>query len=80
MKNIRILLIGLIIGGGAGAKIGAYVSSLLETPTSWSLIEWGAGFGFALGLTISTVVVLARAGAFSRSEKEVNESHQMATS
>ena len=81
MNNIRTLLIGLVIGGGAGAKIGAYLSSLLETPTSWSLIEWGAGFGMVLGLTVSSIIVLAKAGAFSVREKEIDKSsHQMATS
>ena len=81
MKNIRILLIGLVIGGGLGAKIGAYLSAILNDYISWSLVEWGAGIGIALGCTVSGAIILVKSGAFEPQEKKSTKtSRQIAPS
>ena len=76
MKNIRILLIGFVIGGGAGAKIGAYLSIAFKETISWSLIEVGAGVGMGLGCMVSFIIILAKAGVFSPKESESESAPQ----
>ena len=80
MKNLRIFLIGFIVGGGFGAKVGAYVSVLSLDYISWFIVEWGAGIGIALGLVISGSIVLVNSGVFVKKEKESKETdRQIAT-
>jgi len=71
MKNIRILIIGLVTGGGIGAKIGAYLSTIMDESIKWSMIELGAGIGIGAGCIVSLIIILAKAGVFSPKENEL---------
>lgn len=57
MKNFRFLLIGAVVGGAFGAKIGGYLSNLLEVSTSSYWIESGFIYGM-LGGTLTAVAFL----------------------
>lgn len=77
MNKLRVVLIGFMIGGGLGAKIGAFSATLFENP-SWPFVEVGAGIGVFIGCTISLIFILMRT---RRKEYENgNRDQQVATS
>ncbi|WP_421762982.1 hypothetical protein [Ekhidna sp.] len=61
MKNFRFLLIGAVAGGAFGAKIGAYLSNLLEVSASSLWIN----SGFIYGMFSGTLLVVAFLVAFA---------------
>ncbi len=66
MKQIvRSLIIGIVLGGGFGAKVGAYLSQVLDQNT-FSLVEYGFGFGASIGLLSSLIIQVVSSGAFER--------------
>jgi len=64
MKNIRILLIGFMIGGGLGAKIGAYLTNFIQVNNAWSVVELSTLIGIAIGCISSLTILLSRSGIF----------------
>lgn len=66
MKSIKSILVGLMIGGAFGAKLGAYLSTTVVFTTNWSLIELGFISGAFCGAVLSLAVVLAKAGITQR--------------
>lgn len=59
MKNIRYILVGLILGGGFGANIGAYLSSLYNLESSILLIQKGFIVGVFTGVVPTLLVLLS---------------------
>lgn len=57
---IRKLLIGLILGGGFGAKLGAYLSTILTSPSSMNLVEMGFINGCLIGFGASLIVLMPK--------------------
>lgn len=53
MKTIRKVLVGLIIGGAFGAKMGGYFATVLETNNQWLNIETGFLAGSFIGITVA---------------------------
>jgi len=49
MKNLRYILVGLIIGGAVGAKTGAYLADLSEISAIANYVESGFLFGAGAG-------------------------------
>ena len=73
MSSLRSMLVGFLLGGAFGAKLGAYIA-LTGTMTSlanWSLIELGFGAGALLGLGVALVVVFVKRGALKKNKVEV---------
>lgn len=50
MKNIRNLLIGAVIGGALGSKMGAYLATMLEVQQLSYWVESGFIYGMLGGL------------------------------
>lgn len=73
MKNLRSTLIGFIVGGAFGAKLGAYLS-LADNVSyqSWSLIELGFYFGASLGVFTSVAVLFVRSGVFDKGDLDIS--------
>ena len=59
MKTIKNIGCGLILGGGFGSQIGAYLSYTFEF--SSSLMVTGLFFGSLTGITVSLAALLLRA-------------------
>lgn len=68
---VRKLLIGFMIGGGIGAKIGAYVSQLSEIDYLWNVVEFGILLGSVTGICIAGAVGLYKTGAFKSNDQTV---------
>jgi integral membrane sensor domain MASE1 len=67
MKNLRFLLIGAVAGGAFGAKIGGYLSALLEVPASSFWIESGFIYGMLTGIfTVAAYLVGFAVAAYQR--------------
>ena len=79
MRNFRLILVGFVVGGAFGAKLGAYLS-LVERINlkEWSLIEMGFYLGAGLGIASSLVVLFVRLGVFTRNEVIMNR-NQLST-
>ncbi|MDW3209946.1 MAG: hypothetical protein R8N23_08770 [Reichenbachiella sp.] len=59
MNKIRTLLIGVIIGGAIGAKIGTLLPMIIQIENShWELIEGGLFVGGIIGLTMASVIAV----------------------
>ena len=69
MKLLRSLIIGIVLGGAFGAKVGAYLSQVLETTGSFQFVELGFALGATLGLTVSLIIWLMNSGVFDSREK-----------
>ncbi len=61
MNNVRTIVIGFMLGGGFGAKIGALIP-VLTTQYDWSWISMGLIIGGILGIVISFGIVLVNDG------------------
>ncbi len=57
MKTIRKILVGTIVGGAFGSKVGAYFHTLMETPSSliYGGLILGAGCGLVLMLAMAVM-------------------------
>ena len=71
MNILRSILIGLLLGGAFGAKVGTYLSLINEI--SWSLIEVGFLLGAGIGVLCSIVVLFVRSGALNRKDLDVSQ-------
>ena len=58
MKSIQSIAIGILLGGGFGAKIGSYVSTLISFPGEWNWMIMGFFLGSSLGLGIALAIRL----------------------
>ena len=75
MNSLKTILVGFIIGGAFGAKIGAYLTILAEDAIiHWSVVEFGFLVGAGFGLAISFIVLLVKNGIFERTESGVGSS------
>ncbi|WP_436517342.1 hypothetical protein [Ekhidna sp. To15] len=70
MKNLRFLLIGAVVGGAFGAKVGGYLAKILEVPATYNWIESGFIYG-VLGGTL-TVASFLIAFAIASYQKQMN--------
>ncbi len=68
MNIIRKIAIGFMIGGGLGAKIGAYLTVLFETTYIWPVVERATELGIVMGCIISGVIVFFPTGTINRSQ------------
>lgn len=59
MRNIRIVVIGFMVGGAVGAKIGAYLYSLLGMTPNYLWVESGMIAGGLIGILGSVTVIVA---------------------
>lgn len=59
MKKVRIIIIGLLLGGGLGISAGTEVAPLFGYGESWFPIEIGLKIGAALGMAIASLTLLA---------------------
>lgn len=57
---IRKLLIGLILGGGFGAKLGAYLSTIITLSTPMNMIEIGFINGSLIGMGTSLIILMPK--------------------
>lgn len=64
MKYLRFLIIGIVLGGGFGAKLGAYFSQVFEQTANFQLVEFGFALGAGLGLLMSIVIQVMHSGVF----------------
>ncbi len=65
-----------MIGGAFGAKVGAFLSTILESPKPVDFIE----FGFIIGSTICisiTVLFLLIISISRGGEREISENHHL---
>jgi len=74
MNKVRVILIGFMIGGGVGAKLGAFLATLFENP-SWPFVEVGAGAGIFLGCLVSLVFILMKG---AKEEKQFSKTQVIA--
>ncbi len=63
MKNFRYLLAGTVAGGAFGAKIGGYLSTVLELSAAHNWIESGFVYGALTGMLTVTAFLIAFAAA-----------------
>ncbi len=69
MKYLRSLLVGLIIGGAFGAKIGAYLALIGAIGSySWPVIEVGFVVGSGFGIACALAVLFVRSGILERNQ------------
>lgn len=62
MKKLRALLIGLMLGGGLGAQLGSFISTLMITTNTFLYIEMGLLIGGLAGIGIAAVIIVANNG------------------
>ncbi len=67
MKNLRYLLIGVVLGGGFGAKLGGYLATYWNLDSSHKWIESGFIYGSLTGLVVAGTIVASIAIASSGS-------------
>lgn len=71
MKNLRYILISVVIGGAFGAKAGAFLSTLFESQVPSAFIETGfVGGSLSCALVTAIFLIITSAG------KEINFSGQ----
>lgn len=81
MKQIlRFLIIGIVLGGAFGARLGAYFSEVLNQKETFQLVEYGFVLGASLGLFISLIIQVVSSDAFQRQDNssEINFSMKSA--
>jgi hypothetical protein len=77
MKNLRYLLVGIMVGGAVGAKLGAYFSSVLNPSNGFQLIESGMIYGALVGLISSIALLVAITSTPSKIKSTyINNMHQ----
>ena len=64
MDIFRKLLVGFMLGGGIGAKVGAYVSQLSEITYMWNAVEFGIFVGSVVGICIAGAIGIYKTGYF----------------
>lgn len=76
MNSLRSILVGIIVGGAFGAKVGAYLSIVSQASTfSWLSIELGFLAGSVFGLVVSFVILFVRSGILEEKGTEMRGSH-----
>lgn len=53
MKILRIIFIGLLIGGGFGIAFGIQIANFLGHENLWLPIELGLKYGMSLGISLA---------------------------
>ena len=72
MNTLRSILIGILLGGAFGAKLGAYISLVSNISVgNWSHIELGFYCGAGLGCVSAIVVAFVRSGVLTKNNFEV---------
>jgi hypothetical protein len=61
MKKLRTLIIGMMLGGGLGAKIGSFTSTFEANSNTWSPIEMGFLMGSVIGMCIAAAIMFINA-------------------
>ena len=76
MHSLRKILVGLIIGGAFGARIGAYMHSIVEDAqlSMWSSIEFGFLTGAAFGLVLALSILFIRSAGVTEKTGSVDVS------
>ncbi|WP_422359530.1 hypothetical protein [Reichenbachiella sp.] len=65
MNKLRTLLIGVIIGGAVGAKLGTLLSTITQIENNhWELIEGGLFLGGIFGLLIASAIAVNQTEQF----------------
>ncbi|MEM6831186.1 MAG: hypothetical protein AAF551_11790 [Bacteroidota bacterium] len=70
MNAIRTLMIGCLVGGGIGAKVGAYITTVMKSEVGWPYIEFSLEVGAGLGCIASFVLILIRSHVMTPFENE----------
>ncbi|WP_425392428.1 hypothetical protein [Ekhidna sp.] len=70
MKNFRYVLVGFVFGAAFGAKVGAFLTNLLDGPASFSLIESGFTYGALVGSSAAVIFMIAFALANSKDQSK----------
>ena len=59
MQNIKYLVTGIMVGGAFGAKLGEYLSTIMQQPNSFEWIESSMLLGSLIGLVLTLAIVAA---------------------
>lgn len=70
MKTFRYIVVGLVLGGASGVKIGAYLSNLWNQSLTYDYIEAGFIYGSLAG-SFSALIFLA-AFALASLQRDAN--------
>ena len=79
MKNLRYLLIGAVLGGAFGAKLGSYLAVVWNEAVPTSLIEAGFVYGSFSGMLSAIVFLVAYSLATASPKDESLYSHTLTT-
>ncbi|MEM0941344.1 MAG: hypothetical protein AAF600_14235 [Bacteroidota bacterium] len=82
MKLFRMILIGMVVCGAFGAKLGAYLNVVgLTLQSSWSSIEMGFSVGALIGIVGALIISIATSQVWNEeSQRETQPvSHYLAT-
>lgn len=82
MKLFRMILIGMVVCGAFGAKLGAYLNVTgLTLQSSWSSIEMGFSVGILLGVVGALIVSIATSQVLNEENRQKTQliRHQLAT-
>ena len=72
MKFVRFLIVGIVLGGAFGAKIGTYLTQILSDNVSFQLVESGFILGASLGFFTSLIIQLVNSGVFEQRNETRN--------
>ena len=73
MEILRKLIVGFIIGGAIGAKLGVYISSIYGLGTDFADTQTGFVFGSLLGVIIASSLGLLSIDENAKSRREFTQ-------
>lgn len=79
MENIKYILAGIMVGGAFGAKLGAYLISIMEWPNSFQWIQSGMLFGAITGLVLSMIMLASTTAEGKKTDRRYFGSNQKAS-